>query len=73
MPTQLRLYLAWGTKQGWSSPTQPRFTFAREPVLYKMYVIREVPKLPESIEQDPAAELIQALMPSLHQTLFAGT
>jgi hypothetical protein len=72
LPSQMRLYLAWGTKQGWSSPKQPRITFAREPVLYKMYVIREVPKLPEGAEHDPAVDLIQALMPGLHQTLFAG-
>ncbi len=72
VPSQMRLYLAWGRKEGWSAPKQPRFTFAREPVLYKMYVLREAPRQPEGAEPDPAAELIDALLPGLHEALFAG-
>jgi hypothetical protein len=70
VPSELRLFLAWGTKQGWSAPKQPRLTFVKHPVLFKIYVIREVPKLLEKHEEDVATELIQSLLPMLQEHLF---
>lgn len=69
-PSQMRLFLAWGTKAGWAAPAQPRITFAREPALFKIYVIREVPKLQETPENDPATDLIKVFLPKLNEKLF---
>ena len=72
LPKQMRLFLSWGANGQWSSPKQPRLQFAREPVLFKMYVIREDLKLTDEAGQDPAAGLIKSLMPTLRATLFPG-
>ena len=44
--------------------------FAGKPCLYKLYVVREMAKPNEPINQDPATELIKELMPQLQEKLF---
>lgn len=73
MSTQMRLYLAWGTRGGWAAPTNPRLSYAGQPVLYKVYASREVTKLQEDVEHDPSADLLKALMPELNRTLFGDS
>ena len=47
----------------------PRFAFVRSPVLYKLYVVRELANPNEPLEGDPAGELMRALNPSLRAIL----
>jgi hypothetical protein len=71
-PTSLRIFLAWGSNGEWSAPANPRLTFAGRPYLYKLYVIREMTRAGESLEEDPAGELITGLLPQLQEALFPG-
>jgi hypothetical protein len=70
-PTLLRIFLSWGQRGEWSVPVNPRLAFAGKPYLYKLYVVREMAKADESLEEDPASELIRNLIPQLNEKLFA--
>jgi len=71
-PTLLRVFLSWGQKGEWSVPANPRFAFAGKPYLYKLYVVREMAKPNEPVDQDPATELINNLILQLNEQLFRG-
>jgi len=71
-PGQLRIFLAWGSEGRWSAPANPRWAFARKPYLHKIYLVREVARPDEPVEQDPALQLFRDLTPSLQETLFPG-
>ena len=70
-PTLLRIFLSWGDKGEWSVPDNPRLAFAHRPSLYKLYVVREMSKANEPIEQDPVSELLEDLIPQLNKECFA--
>jgi uncharacterized protein DUF3485 len=69
--TRLRLFWAWNAGQGWTAPDDARTTFARQPVLHKLYVLRELNSLAEPVKDDPALAFIRALLPELNAHLFA--
>jgi hypothetical protein len=69
-PILLRVFLSWGHKGEWSVPANPRLAFAGNPYLYKLYVVREMTKANEPVEQDLATELIKDLIPQLQEKLF---
>jgi hypothetical protein len=49
----LRICWTWSAGSGWKAPSSPRLTFRRTPVLYKLYVAREMAHLDEPLEGDP--------------------
>jgi hypothetical protein len=66
VPSQLRIFWAWHAPGGgWSAPDNPRWTFARSPALFKLYVIREMASPDERPEDDPALEFLRQLLPRL--------
>lgn len=69
-PTLLRVFLAWGYGGAWSSPANPRVAFAGKPYLYKLYVVREMPRAGESVNEDPIGGFLKDLMPKLQEVLF---
>lgn len=69
--TRVRLFWGWNTGAGWSAPNDARTTFARAPVLYKLYALRELNSLAEPLAGDPGQVFLQALLPALDETLFA--
>ncbi len=72
-PTQLRIFWSWlGSREGakWEAPANPRFHFARQPVLYKLYVIRNTAGMPVPAGQDPAVRLLGELLPILDKALI---
>jgi hypothetical protein len=71
-PNQLRIFWSWMTPQAnqtWSAPTNPRFAFARQPALYKLYVIRNTTGSHTPATTDSAAQLIQVLLPEFREKL----
>jgi hypothetical protein len=70
-PTQLRIFWSWygGHGQQWEAPDSPRFHFASEPVLYKLYVIRNLAGHNAPVAQDPAIRLLGELLPLLQRRL----
>jgi hypothetical protein len=73
----LRIFWAWSPTGTWSAPDNPRFTFAGCPVLYKLYLIRELPASPsaaqpdDSLDHEPCIDLMRQLLPELHRVLFS--
>ncbi len=66
VPSYLRIFWAWSVPgQPWAAPANARAAFARQPALYKLYVIREVASPDELLDDDPAVAFIQRLLPEL--------
>lgn len=70
VPEHLRILYAWNATGAWEASDSPRSHFARAPALYKLYVIRQLPREDEPLEDDPAAEFLRALVPALQKCLF---
>ena len=73
LPVNVRLLHSWSATGVWTVPDDPRMTFARHPVLYKLYVIRELPRGDEPLQDDPLLDFIRLLLPELRKTLFPGS
>jgi hypothetical protein len=67
---RLRIYYGWHTVAGWSAPEDPRQSFAREKVLHKVYVVREMTG--SEPREEPCEEFLRALIPELGRTVFGG-
>lgn len=66
---QLRIYWAWNAAGRWQAPEYPRWTFAPQPYLYKLYVVRVLPLGGERSGEDPAAEFLRHFLPELTKAL----
>jgi hypothetical protein len=69
--SQLRIFWSWSAAGAWTVPGTPRVAFARYPLLYKLYVIRELPDPDQPVAEDPSLDLLRLLLPELHRALFA--
>lgn len=69
--TRLRLYWGWNYGSAWMAASDPRVQFACRPLLYKMYVVRELSGGNEPNRGEPCEEFLQTLTPVLRQVLFA--
>jgi hypothetical protein len=70
--TRLRLYWAWNAGQGWTAPDHPRLTFSRRlPVLYKLYVMRQLTGPAGGAADEPCEAFLKVLLPELERTLIA--
>jgi hypothetical protein len=67
--SQLRIFWAWNAAGRWQAPENPRWTFAPQTYLYKLYVIRALPPRPERAEEDPAADFLRHFLPELTRAL----
>ena len=70
IPDTIRIYWGWSTDGKWSAPGAPRFTFARHPSLYKMYVISRVrdPRNPDQAGTTARA-FLDLFLPALQKAL----
>ena len=66
--THLRIFWAWHGADRWQVADNPRLAFAGEPLLYKLYVIRELSQPDEPLEGDACVEFMQELLARLWQT-----
>ena len=69
-PVNLRVLYGWTAAGGWEAPDHERLAFARCPVLYKLYVIREMVQSDEPLEDDPAGDFLRAMVHPLRTALF---
>jgi hypothetical protein len=68
---RVRVFWGWSAKGQWQSPEFTRLAFGRYPVLYKVYVTRQMLAAGEPVETDPAVEFLRAAIPPLNDALFA--
>jgi Protein of unknown function (DUF3485) len=65
-----RAFWAWSADGNWSAPNHPRFTFAGKKALYKLYVVHQIQREEETIDEDPSLEFMGVLLPELKKVLF---
>jgi hypothetical protein len=70
VPQPLRILWAWSADGRWVAADSPRLSFARSPALYKLYVVREMPRADEPLANDPCPEFLKAFLPQLNGRLF---
>jgi hypothetical protein len=71
VPEYLRILWSWSPDgKTWSSPDNPRITFAASPALYKLYVVGHVADLGDHPE-DPGVEFLGQFLPVLEKSLAA--
>jgi hypothetical protein len=70
-PSALRLFWGWRGSKGWSAPEEPRWSFAAESMLTKMYVQRELTGADVDPVKDPCNEFLSLLLPQLDSVLFS--
>jgi len=68
--TQLRIFWSWNDGTGWRVPANPRWTFASSRVLFKLYLVRELPDFEEPLDDDPSIDLMRHLLPEMDRVLF---
>jgi hypothetical protein len=68
-PERLRVVWSWYSNGTWSAPDNPRWTFAGQPVIHKLYITQEY--FPRDEETDGAAclEFFRDLYPELETIL----
>jgi hypothetical protein len=69
--TRTRVFWSWSSKGAkWVAADSPRITFAAEPVLFKIYVLREMTSEGEqSLDNDPCVEWMRDVLPVLGTAL----
>lgn len=67
---QLRIFWSWSGTGSWKASSAPRLEFSALPILYKLYVIREEPRLDAPVHDDPSIRFLQRFLPQLNATLF---
>lgn len=65
------IWIRWGWSAGgdWQAPANPRLTFARSGVLYKLYVIGAGSPANDREQADPGLEFLRVLLPELSRVL----
>jgi hypothetical protein len=69
LPATLRIRWAWSKGGEWMAVESPRLQFAREQILYKMYMVRQVPSGGDSSDSIPEIILANELLPLLQTSL----
>ena len=71
-PSTLRIFWAWHGSKGWLAPEEPRWTFGAEPMIAKLYLVRETGGTTVDPKNDPCNELMTLLLPELDRLLVEG-
>lgn len=66
----LRVLWAMSANGVWGVPESPRISYATVPVLFKIYVIRDLANPSIPLEQDPCSDFSRQLLPELATVLF---
>jgi hypothetical protein len=69
--TRLRIFFAWAAAGTWEAPDTPRVTFAASPVLYKLYLLRDLPAGGAPLAEDPCLDFFKVVQPELRRCLTA--
>ena len=69
VPTRLEIYWAWSTGGPFEAPDNARFTYARSPALYKMYVVREFAPTSRAAKDNPCEQFLRRVLPDFQAAL----
>jgi hypothetical protein len=68
---RLRIVYGWHTAAGWQAPDDARMAFAREKILHKLYLVRELSGPADFVRDEPCEDLLRVLLPELERSVFA--
>ena len=71
-PSVLRIFWSWNASKGWTAPEEPRWNFAAEPALCKLYVIRETAGAVVDPGDDPCNDFLSVFLPELDRLVFSA-
>ena len=71
--SDLRIFWGWNAGEGWQAADDPRWQFARQAALFKLYLIRETTGSNEAAADDACVELMKQLLPELQRALFTSS
>jgi Protein of unknown function (DUF3485) len=69
-PSVLRILWGWNASKGWTAPEEPRWSFASEPWLCKLYVIRETAGSALEPEDDPYTDFLAVFLSEVDRRVF---
>jgi hypothetical protein len=67
--SQVEVSWAWNGGKGWVAPENSRWTFSGYPVLYKLYVVRDVSASAAESKSDASVTFLQTFLPRLEEVL----
>jgi hypothetical protein len=70
-PAMLRIFWGWNASKGWLAPQDARWTFASEPALCKLYVVRETAGSIPDPSDDACNQFLTLLLPALDRSVFS--
>jgi hypothetical protein len=71
-PSVLRIFWGWKGSKAWSAPEEPRWTFASESVLLKIYIVRQTQGTAVDPKNDPCNEFMKILLPELDRVVSSA-
>jgi hypothetical protein len=72
-PSALRLFWGWRGSRVWAAPEEPRWTFASESTLCKLYVVRETGGGAVGPDRDPCNDFLEVFLPVLDRRVFSAS
>jgi hypothetical protein len=72
-PINVRVYWAWNATGAWQAPDNPRWNYARYPVLYKLYITYTLTRAGEAVDDAEASQFLSLLLDELNKDLFPGS
>jgi hypothetical protein len=69
IPMNLRIFWSWRTLTSWKAAHNPRWEFAAEPVLFKMYVTHVLTGADDRREDSACAEFLDLLLPEIEKAV----
>ena len=69
-PSVLRIFWTWHASKGWAAPGEPRWAFASEPTLCKLYVVRQAGGADVGPDGDPCNDFLDVFLPELDRAVF---
>jgi hypothetical protein len=73
LPEPMRLFWSWTADGRWLAADNPRLSFPRARVLYKLYVSHALAREDEPLANDPNQAFLHDFLPQLQQSLFSVT
>jgi len=65
----IRIRWGWSADGSWQAPDYPRWTFARSPLLYKLYIVQPLNEDEDLSRDDPYRRFVAELVPALSRQL----
>jgi hypothetical protein len=70
--TTVRVYWSWSATGQWLASESPRMTFARYPLIYKMYVVQNIPHENVDVIESPVHDLMKKMTKATRETFFSS-